>query len=50
MYDVDIEDVKYFFLMRKEETYYIIESENPMELEKLINNHNIFFVGETMNS
>jgi hypothetical protein len=49
MYDVEIDDVKYFFLMRKEGTYYVIESENPIELENLINNHNILFVGETMN-
>lgn len=50
MYDVEIEGVKYFFLMRKDGIHYVIESENPMQLERLINNHNIFFVGETMNS
>jgi hypothetical protein len=50
MYDVEIEEVKYLFLMRKQDSIYIIESESPQQLEKLINNHNIFFVGETMNS
>jgi hypothetical protein len=46
MYDVEIEGVKYFFLMRKDGIHYVIESENPIELESLINNHNIFFVGD----
>jgi hypothetical protein len=50
MYDVEIEQVKYLFLMRKQDSIYIIESEDPQQLEKLINNHSIFFVGETMNS
>jgi len=47
MYDVEIEDEKYFFLMRKEKNFYIIEAERPLELENLINKHNIFFVGDT---
>lgn len=50
MYDVEIEGVKYFFLMRKENDQFLIESENPIELENLINNHKLFFVGETMTS
>lgn len=48
MYDVEVEGTKYFFLMRLFEKKYIIESENPKYLEHLVNNHNIFFVGETM--
>lgn len=50
MYDVEIEKKKYFFLMKKEGTQFIIESENPLELENLVNNHKLFFVGETMTS
>jgi hypothetical protein len=51
VYDVEIDTIKYFFLMKKENNYYTIESENPMMLEKLINLENIFFVGDTqMNS
>ncbi len=51
VYDVEINEIKYFFLMKKENNYYTIESENPMMLEKLINLENIFFVGDTqMNS
>lgn len=52
MYDVEIDEIKYFFLMRRDEksNRYIIESENPLELENLLNNHKIFFVGETMTS
>jgi hypothetical protein len=50
MYDVEIGDVKYFFLMKQEKNVYKIEPENPIQLEKLVNNHNILFVGETMAS
>lgn len=50
MYDVEIEKIKYFFLMKKEGSQFIIEAENPLELEGLINNQKLFFVGETMTS
>lgn len=49
MYDVEIDGEKCFFLMRIDDNNFIIESEDPHQLESLINNHNIFFVGETMN-
>lgn len=32
MYDVEIEQVKYLFLMRKQDSIYIIESEDPKKL------------------
>ncbi len=48
IYDVEINNVKYFFLMKKEGNIFILESENPMMLEKLIESENIFFVGETI--
>jgi len=51
VYDVEINAVKYFFLMKPEGNIYTIEAENPLMLEKLIELENIFFVGETqMNS
>jgi hypothetical protein len=48
MYDVEINEVKYFFLMRKDDTHYVIESEDPIALESLIEKENIFFTGETL--
>lgn len=48
MYDVEIEGVKYFFLMKREELYFTIEPEDPTQLEKLVNDHKVFFVGETI--
>jgi len=52
MYDVEINEVKYFFLMRAKGVHYLLETEDPQQLENLINKQNIFFVGETfeMNS
>ena len=49
MYDVEIEGVKYFFLMKQSGIHYVIEPEDPTQLENLINTHKIFFVGETLN-
>ena len=48
VYDVEINAVKYFFLMKQEGNIYTIEVENPLMLEKLIELENIFFVGETL--
>lgn len=48
MYDVEISGAKYFFLMRKTGDNYILESEDPTKLETLINEHDVFFVGETL--
>ena len=47
VYDVEIDGVKYFFLMRNEGVHYIIESEDPVLLETLINEKKIFFTGNT---
>lgn len=47
MYDVEIEGIKYLFMMRPFDKGYIIESENPLSLEQLINDKFIFFTGET---
>lgn len=47
MYDVEINSVKYFFLMRHEGVHYIIESEDPILLERLINEEKLFFTGQT---
>jgi hypothetical protein len=48
MYDVEIKGVKYFFLMKPNGVHYLIESEDPTALERLINNEKIFFVGYTL--
>lgn len=48
MYDVEIENVKYFFLMRREDNKFILESEDPLRLDYLINQHDLFFVGDTI--
>jgi hypothetical protein len=48
MYDVEIKGVKYFFLMRSSGVHYVLEPEDPIQLENLINTQKIFFVGETL--
>lgn len=48
MYDVEIDGVKYFFLMRSEGIRYIIETEDPIKLEQLIDTQKLFFVGESL--
>jgi hypothetical protein len=48
MYDVEIKGVKYFFLMKSNGAHYLIESEDPTALEKLINDEKIFFAGYTL--
>jgi hypothetical protein len=48
VYDVEINTIKYFFLMKAEGNIYTIEAENPLMLERLIELENIFFVGETI--
>lgn len=48
VYDVEIEDIKYYFLFRlnADGTWDVI-SEDPLKLEKLLNEKSLFFVGET---
>lgn len=48
VYDVEIENIKYYFLIKsnKEGNWDVI-SEDPIKLEKLLNNKSLFFVGET---
>ena len=48
MYDVEIDQVKYFFLMKREGNFFTIESEDPTKLKDLSNLAKIFFVGETI--
>ena len=48
MYDFEIDDQKIFFLMKLDGDRYILESENPLDLETLLNDNDIFFVGETL--
>lgn len=46
VYDVEIDGVKYFFLMKRENDKYILEPEDPTQLENLLEFSNIFFVGD----
>ena len=46
MYDVEIENVKYLFLMRSQDNKFILESEDPIILESLSVEHNLFLVGD----
>jgi len=48
MYDVEVEGVKCFFLMRKKGDHYVLEILDTKDLENLVNKQNIFFVGETL--
>jgi hypothetical protein len=46
MYDVEIENIKYLFLMRNQDNKFILESEDPIILESLSVEHNLFLVGD----
>jgi hypothetical protein len=48
MYDVEIDDEKYYFLVSLEKGGYLLESKDKFSLEKLLNDKNIFFTGETL--
>lgn len=48
MYDVEIEGEKYYFLVSLEKGGYLLESKDKFSLEKLLNDKNIFFTGETL--
>jgi hypothetical protein len=48
IYDVEIDEEKYYFLFIKNSNGWDVISENSMKLEKLLNDKNIFFVGETI--
>lgn len=47
VYDVEIEGIKYHFLFKPDGKKWGIFSKDPMELEKLLRDKNLFFVGET---
>lgn len=52
MYDVEIDNIKYFFIMSRfgdgNGSSFVLESEDPIKLEDLLEKKNIFFVGETI--
>lgn len=48
VYDVEIERIKYFFLMKNEGNRYIIESEDPTSLERLTKQENLIFTGTSV--
>jgi hypothetical protein len=47
VYDVEIDLKKYYFLFYQGDGRWDIYSKNPMELEKLLNDKELFFVGVT---
>jgi hypothetical protein len=50
MYDVEIDDEKFYFIVSPEKGGYLLESKDKMVLEKLLNNKNLSFVGEILES
>jgi len=48
MYDVEIDDEKFYFIVSQEKGGYLLESKDKMVLEKLLNNKNLLFTGETL--
>lgn len=48
IYDVEIDGEKYFFLFEHTKDGYLIRSKDNLHLEKLLNDKDIFFVGDTL--
>jgi hypothetical protein len=48
MYDVEIEGEKFYFLASLEKEGYLLEPKDRYSLEKLLNDKNLFFTGETL--
>jgi len=48
MYDVEIEGEKFYFLASPEKEGYLLEPKDRYSLEKLLNDKNLFFTGETL--
>jgi hypothetical protein len=48
MYDVEIEGQKFYFLASTENKGYLLEAKDKFSLEKLLNDKNLFFTGETL--
>jgi hypothetical protein len=48
VYDVEIDEEKYYFLFTKNSNGWDVVSEDSMKLEKLLNDKNIFFTGESI--
>lgn len=48
MYDVEIDGEKFYFLASPKNNEYLLESKDRLILEKLLNDKNIFFTGETL--
>jgi len=47
VYDVEIDEIKYHFFVRPYDNIWSVTSKDPMELEKLLKDKNLFFVGDT---
>jgi hypothetical protein len=47
VYDVEIDEKKYYFLFINNGDGWDVISEDSMKLEKLLNDKNLFFTGDT---
>ena len=48
VYDIEIDEEKYYFLFTKNDNGWDVISEDSMKLEKLLRDKNIFFTGDTL--
>lgn len=48
MYDVEIDDDKYYFLVYQEKGGFLLKSKDTILLDKLLNDKNILFTGEKL--
>jgi len=48
MYDVEIDDDKYYFLVYQEKGGFLLTSKDTILLDKLLNDKNILFTGEKL--
>jgi hypothetical protein len=47
VYDVEVDEVKYFFFFSKNENGWNVVAQDSMKLEKLLRENNLFFTGDT---
>lgn len=48
IYDVEIDEEKFYFLVTQADGGFILEAKDKFALEKLLNQKNIVFVGDTL--
>jgi hypothetical protein len=48
VYDVEIDEVKYYFIIKPDKNCWDVIAKDSMLLEKLLRDKNIFFTGDTL--